>query len=443
MNRSLFIWLILYIFMNIAFHTLGCKLNFAETSTIRRVAEEAGYSVVSFDSEADIYVINTCTVTEKTDKKCRNAIRKAVRKNPNGKVIVTGCFAELKPNEIQEIKGVSIIIGNNEKAKFAEYLSDLNKIPLNKSIIKDKFNKDFFNAFSLGDRTRSFLKVQDGCNYFCSYCTIPLARGRSRNAPICDIVKEAEYIASKGIHEIVLTGINIGDFGHTTGETFFQLIRELDKVNRISRFRMSSIEPDLLTEEILGFVVSSKRFMPHFHIPLQSGSDSVLKKMNRKYTTKDYRNKIELILKLIPDACIGADVIIGFPGETEIDFKETYDFIKSLELSYLHVFSYSERENTASVKFNEKIGDRVKDQRSIVLHELSEQKKAVYYQRFVNRKMNVLFESKTKNNMMYGFTENYLKTEAPLQKKYFNSIQPVTLTAFDQQNMVITGKISE
>ena len=429
--------------MQIAFHTLGCKLNFAETSTIRRVAEEAGYIVVPFDSEADIYVINTCTVTEKTDKKCRNAIRKAVRKNPNGKVIVTGCFAELKPQEIQEIEGVSLIIGNNEKAKFSEYLSDLNKDAGYKLAIKDEINKDFFNAFSMGDRTRSFLKVQDGCNYFCSYCTIPFARGRSRNASIKDLVKEAEFIAANGIHEIVLTGINIGDFGHSTGETFLQLIHELEKVNGISRFRMSSIEPDLLTEEILKFVANSKRFMPHFHIPLQSGSDSILKKMNRKYTTTDYRNKIELILKLIPDACIGADVIIGFPGETDHDFKDTYDFINSLDLSYLHVFSYSERENTASIKLSEKVVDRVKDQRSIILHELSEQKKATFYNRFVNRKMKVLFESKTKNGKMYGFTENYLKTEVPLQKKYFNSIQPVNLITFDQLNIVLVGEIIE
>jgi threonylcarbamoyladenosine tRNA methylthiotransferase MtaB len=429
--------------MQIAFHTLGCKLNFAETSTLRRVAEEAGYSIVSFDSVADIYVINTCTVTEKTDKKCRNAIRKAIRKNPVGKVIVTGCFAELKPDEVNTIDGVSLIIGNNEKVKFLQYISLLGKRGTQKTYIDENLKNEFFNAFSIGDRTRSFLKVQDGCNYFCSYCTIPFARGRSRNAPISELVKEAEYLASKNIHEIVLTGINIGDFGHSTHETFFQLIQELEKVEGIDRYRMSSIEPDLLTDEIVKFVSVSKKFMPHFHIPLQSGSDSILKKMNRKYCTDHYRKKIESILKIIPGVSIGTDVIVGFPGEGEKEFIETFTFLKSLDLSYLHVFSYSERENTASEKYSDKVKDEIKNERSRILHDLSEEKKKNFYQKIIGDKQIVLFESRTKDGKMYGFTENYVKVETSLQKKYFNTLIPVELITFDNQKQCIIGKISE
>ena len=429
--------------MQIAFHTLGCKLNFAETSTLRRVAEEAGYGIVSFDSVADIYVINTCTVTEKTDKKCRNAIRKAIRKNPLGKVIVTGCFAELKPDEINSINGVSLIIGNNEKAKFLHFLSSFDEKKNVNNIEDETLKNNFFHAFSIGDRTRSFLKVQDGCNYFCSYCTIPFARGRSRNAPIAEIIKDAEYLASKNIREIVLTGINIGDFGHSTQETFFQLIQELEKVEGISRYRLSSIEPDLLTDEIVNFVVASKKFMPHFHIPLQSGSDLILKKMNRKYSTNHFREKIESITKLIPHVSIGTDVIVGFPGENEKEFNNTLVFLKSLSLSYLHVFSYSERENTASAKYAEKVKDEIKNERSRILHDLSEEKKMNFYNMFIDQKMNVLFESRTKDAKIYGFTENYLKVEVPLQKKYFNNLVTVELVNYDNEKQCIIGKIIE
>lgn len=429
--------------MQIAFHTLGCKLNFAETSTLKRVADEAGYAIVPFDSVADIYVINTCTVTEKTDKKCRNAIRRAIRKNPEGKIIVTGCFAELKPEEINTIDGVSLIIGNNEKAKFLQYITLLGKQGNKKIFFDNTLKNDFFNAFSIGDRTRSFLKVQDGCNYFCSYCTIPLARGRSRNAPIAELVKEAEYLSSKNIHEIVLTGINIGDFGHSTNETFFQLIKELEKIKGIDRYRMSSIEPDLLTDDIVRFVNSSKKFMPHFHIPLQSGSDMILRKMNRRYTTDHFREKIESIVRLIPNVSIGTDVIVGFPGESENEFNNTVAFLRSLNLSYFHVFSYSERENTASEKYSEKVKDEIKNERSRILHEISEEKKMNFYYRFVGSKMTVLFESRTKDGKMYGFTENYIKVEVPLQKRYFNTLIPVELITFDREKQCIIGKISE
>jgi threonylcarbamoyladenosine tRNA methylthiotransferase MtaB len=355
--------------------------------------------------------------------------------------VVTGCFAELKPEEIKSIEGVDLIIGNNEKSKFLDFLHSMNNS--SDKIIDENINKEFFHAYSLGDRTRSFLKVQDGCNYFCSYCTIPFARGRSRNAPISELVKEAEFLAANGIKEIVLTGINIGDFGHTTGETFFQLVKALDKVDGISRFRMSSIEPDLLTDEIVQFVAKSKKFMPHFHIPLQAGSDTILKKMNRKYTTANFQQKIESICNAIPEVGIGADVIVGFPGESEVEFNETFSFLKSLNLSYLHVFAYSERENTASVKLPDKVKDHVKDERSRILHQLSEEKKEEFYRKFVGKEMPVLFESRSKDGKMHGFTENYIKVEVPLQKKYFNCIVPVELINFIQEDMVVVGKIIE
>ena len=430
--------------MKIAFHTLGCKLNFAETSTIRRVAEEKGCEVVSFESLADIYVINTCTVTEKTDKKCRNSIRRAVRLNPEGKVVVTGCFAELKPKEIEEIEGVSLIIGNNEKAKFSDYLDSIQANIPYKNLNSDiPLKPEFFHAFSMGDRTRSFLKVQDGCNYFCSYCTIPYARGRSRNASIMELVNEAECIANNGILEIVLTGINIGDFGHTTNEDFYSLLKELDRVKQIKRYRISSIEPDLLTKEILELVAESDRFMPHFHVPLQSGSDGILKKMNRKYDTMLFQQKVNEIFSYLPLAGIGTDVIVGFPGEGESEFNETYHFLTKLDVAYLHVFSYSERANTSAIKYLDKVKEQIKNERSKILHELSDIKKRNFYKKFIGNELLVLFESKSKGNKMNGFTGNYIKVEVPLQKKYFNKIIPVSLLDFDENNMSLIGKIVE
>ncbi len=430
--------------MKVAFHTLGCKLNFAETSTIRRVAEDKGYDIVPFENIADVYVINTCTVTEKTDKKCRNAIRRAIRMNPRGKVVVTGCFAELKPEEIEEIEGVSLIIGNNEKAKFAEYLSTINNNAPFENVYQDKpLKPEFFHAYSMGDRTRSFLKVQDGCNYFCSYCTIPYARGRSRNAPVSELVNEANDIARNGILEIVLTGINIGDFGHSTGENFYKLLQALEAVKKIKRYRISSIEPDLLSLEILKFVAGSEKLMPHFHIPLQSGSDTILKKMNRKYDTLLFQNKVKEILSLISGAGIGTDVIVGFPGEGEKEFRETFQFLQQLDIAYLHVFSYSERENTSSVKLADKVKEQVKNERSKILHDLSDYKKEVFYRNFIGSEKKVLFESKGKGNKMQGFTENYIKVETPLQKKYFNNIIPVSLIDFDKDNMSLIGRITE
>jgi len=428
--------------MKVAFYTLGCKLNYAETSALHRVAVEQGYEVVPFSTPADVYVINTCTVTNAADKKCRNIIRKAIRQKEGSKVIVTGCYAELNSTEISGIEGVNLIIGNSEKSKFANDLKCINnKFQTVQGCNKIFKNQEFFAAYSIGDRTRSFLKVQDGCNYYCSYCTIPYARGRSRNAPVTDLIKDAKLIASKGIREIVLTGVNIGDFGHSTGETFFELINAMDKVDGIDRFRISSIEPDLLTNEIIEFVSSAKRFVHHFHIPLQSGSDTVLQLMKRKYDTELFRNKIKTILKIMPDACIGVDVIVGFPQEKESEFDETCKLLKSLDIAYLHVFSYSERENTLSAKMQGKVSEIEKEKRSRLLHSLSTEKKETFYKKFINKEMKVLFERKNKNGNMYGFTTNYIKVETVAQKELFNKITNVKLLGIDKEKMVMFGKL--
>ncbi len=442
--------------MKVAFYTLGCKLNYAETSTLQRVAVENGYNVVPFSNSADVYVINTCTVTDIADKKCRNIIRKSIKQNSKAKVIVTGCYAQTNSDEISKIEGVSLIIGNTEKNKFASYLNNISDNHLgchteplsvayfdsNEAIPKQVQNNeknDFFAAYSIGDRTRSFLKVQDGCNYFCAYCTIPLARGRSRNASINEIVNQANEIAKKNIKEIVLTGINIGDFGHTTNETFFELIKELDKVNGIERYRISSIEPDLLKSEIIDFVKTSKKFVPHFHIPLQSGSENILKLMKRKYNITLFTERINYILKVMPNACIGLDVIVGFPGESEIEFNETYSLLKSLNISYFHVFSYSERENTLSAKLPNKVTPIEKEKRSKLLHQLSEEKKTIFYRKFIGNELGVLFESKNKDGKMYGFTDNYIKVEVPFVKELLNKITKVKLLEFDKEKMIVIG----
>lgn len=426
--------------MKVAFYTLGCKLNYAETSTLHRVAVEHGFEVVSFSSPADVYIINTCTVTGAADKKCRNIIRKAIKQKEGSKVIVTGCYAELNSSEISKIDGVSLIIGNSEKSKFVEYLTSINSIE-DKVFDDSKSSLEFFAAYSIGDRTRSFLKVQDGCNYFCSYCTIPFARGRSRNAPISNLVKEAELIASNGIREIVLTGINIGDFGHTTGETFLELIKALNNVTKIERFRISSIEPDLLSTEITEFVASSKKFMPHFHIPLQSGSDKILGLMKRKYDTKLFIDKVEAIHNIIPDVCIGIDVIVGFPGESDNDFEDTYKMLQSVDVAHFHVFSYSERENTLSSKMENKVSDYNKEKRSKILHKLSDDKKEVFYKKYIGENMKVLFESRSKNGYMEGFTENYIKVEALTNKELYNNVSNVKLVSYNSEKMIMNCEI--
>ena len=410
-----------------SFYTLGCKLNFSETSTISRDLEEEGYAKIDFELGADIYVINTCSVTDQADKKCRNIVRKALKYNPNAFIVVIGCYAQLKPEEISRIEGVDLVLGAHEKFNISNYLKDTVKkkkpVLLNQPI---KNVKTFYPGYSVGDRTRSFFKVQDGCNYFCSFCTIPLARGKSRSGTISQTIDKAKEIGNSEVKEVVLTGINLGDFGHGTKENFYQLINELEELNSISRFRISSIEPDLLSEEIIEFVNSSEKFVPHFHIPLQSGSNFLLKKMRRKYNTDLYSSRIKLIKKLMPHACIGVDVIVGFPGETEEEFNKTIDYIKSLPVSYLHVFTYSERANTNAPKMNEIVPMEIRRKRSKQLRILSLKLKLQFYNENIGYMGKVLFESK-EDNFLIGFTENYLKVKIPFKPKMINTIQEVRI----------------
>ena len=376
----------------VSFYTLGCKLNFSETSTISRDLEEEGYAKIDFELGADIYVINTCSVTDQADKKCRNIVRRALKYNSNAFIIVIGCYAQLKPEEISRIQGVDLVLGAQEKFNIGNYLKDTkkkkNSIFINQPI---KNVKTFYPGYSVGDRTRSFFKVQDGCNYFCSFCTIPLARGKSRSGTISQTIEKAKEIEKSEVKEVVLTGINLGDFGYKTKENFYQLINKLEELNGISRFRISSIEPDLLNEEIIEFVNSSNKFVPHFHIPLQSGSNLLLKKMRRRYDTDLYSSRIKLIKELMPHACIGVDVIVGFPGETEEEFDKTIDYIKSLPVSYLHVFTYSERANTNAPKMNEIVPMEVRRRRSKQLRILSLKLKLKFYNENIGYKGKVLF----------------------------------------------------
>ena len=410
-----------------AFYTLGCKLNFSETSTISRDLEEEGYAKIDFELGADIYVINTCSVTDQADKKCRNIVRKALKYNPNAFIVVIGCYAQLKPDEISTIEGVDLVLGAQEKFNIGNYIKDTKKknkpVLLNQPI---KNVKSFYPGYSIGDRTRSFFKVQDGCNYFCSFCTIPLARGKSRSGSISQTIEKAKEIGRSEVKEVVLTGINLGDFGYGTKENFFQLINELEQLNGISRYRISSIEPDLLSEEIIQFVNSSDKFVPHFHIPLQSGSNLLLKKMRRKYNTDLYSSRIKLIKKLMPHACIGVDVIVGFPGESEEEFSKTIDYLKSLPVSYLHVFTYSERANTNAPKMNEVVPMDVRRKRSKQLRILSLKLKLKFYNENMGYTGKVLFESK-EDNFLIGFTENYLKVKIPFEDNIINTIQKVTI----------------
>ena len=411
----------------VSFYTLGCKLNFSETSTISRDLEEEGYAKIDFELGADIYVINTCSVTDQADKKCRNIVRRALKYNSNAFIIVIGCYAQLKPEEISRIEGVDLVLGAQEKFNIGNYLKDTkkkkNSIFINQPI---KNVKTFYPGYSVGDRTRSFFKVQDGCNYFCSFCTIPLARGKSRSGTISQTIEKAKEIEKSEVKEVVLTGINLGDFGYKTKENFYQLINKLEELNGISRFRISSIEPDLLNEEIIEFVNSSNKFVPHFHIPLQSGSNLLLKKMRRRYDTDLYSSRIKLIKELMPHACIGVDVIVGFPGETEEEFDKTINYIKSLPVSYLHVFTYSERANTNAPKMNEIVPMEVRRRRSKQLRILSLKLKLKFYNENIGYKGKVLFESK-EDNFLVGFTENYIKVKVPFKPNMINTIQEVRL----------------
>ena len=414
------------------YYTLGCKLNFAETSAIGRQLSQVGVRKARSGEKADICVINTCSVTELADKKCRQAVRKLIKENPGAFVIVTGCYAQLKPQDIASIEGVDLVLGSEQKLDVITYLDELKKKDKGHIVTsKTSHIKTFVPSCSQDDRTRYFLKVQDGCDYFCSYCTIPKARGRSRNGTIDSLVVQAREVVERGGKEIVLTGVNIGDFGRTTGDTFFDLVKKLDEVDGIERFRISSIEPNLLTDEIIEFVAGSKRFAPHFHIPLQSGSDAVLKIMKRKYDTKLFRHKTEIIKSIIPDAFIGIDVIVGTRGETDEYFEEARQFIESLDFSQLHVFTYSERPGTQALNIDYVVDPRTKHTRSKILLDLSDEKTQGFYRSQKGTSRKVLFENTCYDGKMHGFTENYVKVEAPYNEKLVNQISIVTLGEFN------------
>ncbi|MBL3548420.1 MULTISPECIES: tRNA (N(6)-L-threonylcarbamoyladenosine(37)-C(2))-methylthiotransferase MtaB [Chryseobacterium] len=418
-----------------AFHTLGCKLNFAETSTIARQLTDAGYDKVSFDDKANVYVINTCSVTENADRECKLHVKRAMKANPEGLVVIVGCYAQLKPEEISQIDGVDLVLGAKEKFNILSYLDDLEKTE-NEGIVHscEIEETDFFiGSYSIGDRTRAFLKVQDGCDYKCTYCTIPLARGISRSDTIGNVLKNATEIAAKDIKEIVLTGVNIGDYGK--GEfgnkkhehTFLDLISELNKVEGIERIRISSIEPNLLKDESIELVSKSKSFVPHFHIPLQSGSDDLLKKMKRRYLTKLYNDRVNKIREVMPDAAIGVDVIVGFPGETEERFMETYNFLNELPITYLHVFTYSERENTEAAEMEGVVPVAERKKRNKMLRILSEKKKMAFYQTQLGKTLPVLWEHENKDGKMFGFTENYVRVQKDFDPAFVNQIEFLNL----------------
>ncbi len=424
----------------IAFHTLGCKLNFSETSAIARQMQERGFTTVDFEEASDVYVINTCSVTDQADTKCRNIVRKAMKQNPNAYVVVVGCYAQLKPKEIASIKGVDLVLGAAEKFKLPEIITDLTKNPCGQVLASEISNANFFvDAYSVGDRTRSFLKIQDGCDYKCSFCTIPLARGKSRSDTPENILKNAKDLAAKGVKEIVLTGVNTGDYGKgIEGDfTFFDIVKQLDEVEGIERFRISSIEPNLLTDEIIEFVAQSKRFMPHFHIPLQSGSDKMLKLMQRRYKSDLYKSRVEKIKNVMPHACIGVDVIVGFPQETDDDFLDTYNFVNELDISYLHVFTYSERANTKAIEMEGVIPVPVRNQRNAMLRTLSEKKKRYFYQQFLGTTRLALMEQEQHGNVMHGFTDNYIKVSMPFDALHVNQLVNVHLQDFDDAGNVL------
>jgi len=421
-----------------AYYTLGCKLNFAETSTIGKLLAEQGVRKARTGEQADICIINTCSVTELADKKCRQAIRRIGKQNPDAYMIVTGCYAQLKPEEISDIEGVDLVLGAEQKMDILQYLDNLNKKE-NGAIIasSSKDIRTFNPSCSTDDRTRHFFKVLDGCDYFCSYCTIPFARGRSRNGSIESLVKQAQEVVNSGGKEIVLTGVNIGDFGKSTDENFIELIKALDNVEGISRYRISSIEPNLITDEAIEFVASSQRFAPHFHIPLQSGSNTVLKLMRRRYDTTLFQHKIEKIKEIMPHAFIGVDVIVGTRGETDELFEEARSFIDSLDISQLHVFSYSERPGTQALKIEHIVDPRTKQKRSQQLLDISEQKLRKFYETHIGKEAEVLFENTRKGVMMHGFTENYIKVETPYNLSLINQTQRIRLGNWNNDNTAL------
>ena len=410
-----------------AFQTLGCKLNYAETSTLARDLYQNGFERVDFSKMADLYVINTCSVTENADRKCRKIIRQALRQSPHAFVAVTGCYAQLKPEEIAKIPGVDIVLGASEKFDLVNHVNSLEKRGKGHYTGCDiEHASSFFPSYSIGERTRSFLKVQDGCDYSCSFCTIPLARGASRSDSVGNTVEMAKKIARKGVREIVLTGVNIGDFGSTTGESLLQLIQELDEVDGFDRIRISSIEPNLLTDEIISFVSQSKNFVPHFHVPLQSGSNKVLSLMRRRYRRELYHDRVHYIKTIMPDCSIGADVIVGFPGETEEDFLESFEFISGLDVSYLHVFTYSERADTAALAIRAVVPTQERTRRSKMMHSLSDRKRECFYDQNLGRSLPVLFETRH-NGVLVGLTENYVRVRTLGSENLLNDIRDVTL----------------
>jgi threonylcarbamoyladenosine tRNA methylthiotransferase MtaB len=432
----------------VAFYTLGCKLNFSETSTIGRLFTDAGYAVVDFTDAADVYVINTCSVTEHADKKCRKVVKEALKYAPNAYITIVGCYAQLKPVEIAEIEGVDMVLGAAEKFRIVEFISDLTKQP--KAVIHqqniEKVNHNFIAAYSIGDRTRTFLKVQDGCDYPCTYCTIPLARGGSRSDTIENVVNRAQQIAESGVKEIVLTGVNLGDFGIRDGkreDKFFDLVKALDEVEGIERIRISSIEPNLLSNEIIEFVASSKRFVPHFHIPLQSGSNKILGLMKRRYQRELYTERVAKIKAVMPNCCIGVDVIVGFPGEIHEDFLDTYQFLNELDISYLHVFTYSEREQTEAAEMEGSVAGSTRADRSKMLHILSDKKRRAFYQSQLNTIGEVLFEDDQKNGFMHGFTKNYVKVKAKYDPVMVNEIKTVKLVELTADGEVEVAETQE
>ncbi len=427
----------------VAFYTLGCKLNFSETSTIARSFVSEGFDRVDFQEKADVYVINTCSVTDNADKRFKTIVKNALKKNEDAFLIAVGCYAQLKPEELAAVDGVDLVLGATEKFNVTSYINDLTKNDIGEVHSCEISDADFYvGSYSIGDRTRAFLKVQDGCDYKCTYCTIPLARGISRSDTVENVLQNAKEISSKGIKEIVLTGVNIGDYGK--GEfgnkkhehTFLELVKELDQVEGIHRLRISSIEPNLLKDETIDFVSNSEIFVPHFHIPLQSGSDDLLKKMKRRYLRNTYTNRVTKIKEVMPNACIGVDVIVGFPGETDEHFLETYNYLNDLNVSYLHVFTYSERPNTEAVLLDGVVPKNVRAKRSKMLRGLSVKKRRAFYENQLGNSLTVLFESENKEGYIHGFTENYVKVKTPWNPALVNTLHEVTLTKIDQDGLV-------
>ncbi|MFK7972459.1 MAG: tRNA (N(6)-L-threonylcarbamoyladenosine(37)-C(2))-methylthiotransferase MtaB [Bacteroidia bacterium] len=425
----------------VAFHTLGCKLNFSETSAIGRQFRTAGFTTTNFDSESDVYVINTCSVTAEANKTCRNIVRRALRQNPEGYVIVVGCYAQLKPQEIADIPGVDMVLGAGDKFRILDIVKDFEKED-NACVYNSTIGEvnDFIDAYSIGDRTRTFLKIQDGCDYKCSFCTIPLARGKSRSDSLTNILTNASNIAQAGVKEIVLTGVNTGDYGKDQPEKFIDVIKALDKApgtEGIDRFRISSIEPNLCSDEVIEFVSRSKRFMPHFHMPLQSGDDEMLAAMRRRYRSDLYTERVALIKKLMPHACIGVDVIVGFPGETEQHFLNTYEYLNQLDVSYFHVFTYSERENTLAWDMDGVVEKSERKRRTNMLRILSEKKRRAFYQQFEGKQMPVLWEGSETNGYMFGFTPNYVKVARKFEPDFANTIHETMLDEVNPEGLML------